>query len=124
MSSLSHDPRWKNEKFKTISKFMSNFNDSVCNRCGSVMKLVPAGTSKRTGKKYAAFKACPDRECNSTNYSSNTLKPAISRDSGASSDRFNELMSVLNEIQGQILELSNKLDDLTGSDNRIGNEKN
>ncbi len=30
------------------------------------MKLIPAGTSKRTGKPYKAFYACPDKICGAT----------------------------------------------------------
>ena len=30
------------------------------------MKLVPAGTSRKTGKPYNAFYSCPDRECGTT----------------------------------------------------------
>lgn len=30
-----------------------------CPKCGKVMKLIPAGTSKTSGKKYGAFFACP-----------------------------------------------------------------
>ena len=36
-----------------------------CNKCQKEMKLVPAGVSKRTGKKYDAFYSC-DRECGET----------------------------------------------------------
>lgn len=33
---------------------------------GLDMKLVPSGVSKKTGKRYNAFYACPDRECKET----------------------------------------------------------
>lgn len=52
-----------------------------CNRCGGDMKLIPAGTSKKTGKPYRAFWGCLDRSCGGT-------QPAIEnpaqRNSGAS----------------------------------------
>lgn len=32
-----------------------------CAVCGQPMKLIPAGTSKTTGKAYSAFYACQDR---------------------------------------------------------------
>ena len=34
-----------------------------CPKCGSDIKLVPAGVSKRTGRPYNAFQACSNREC-------------------------------------------------------------
>jgi len=37
-----------------------------CNIHGEDMKLVPAGMSKKTGKPYNAFYACPDRSCKET----------------------------------------------------------
>jgi hypothetical protein len=32
-----------------------------CAVCGSEMKLIPAGVSKKTGKPYSAFMACPNK---------------------------------------------------------------
>lgn len=31
-----------------------------CQICGAVMKVVPAGVSKKTGKPYNSFTACPE----------------------------------------------------------------
>ena len=36
---------------------------SVCPKCGSPIKIVPAGFSKKTGKSYNAFEACSNRDC-------------------------------------------------------------
>lgn len=36
---------------------------SQCPECGQPIKTVPAGVSKKTGKPYAAFDTCSNREC-------------------------------------------------------------
>jgi hypothetical protein len=38
-------------------------HDPVCPEHGEDWKLVPAGTSKRTGRRYNAFYACPVKNC-------------------------------------------------------------
>jgi hypothetical protein len=38
----------------------------MCPKCGGEMKVVPAGTSKKTGKPYAAFYSCKTWECGGT----------------------------------------------------------
>jgi|SRR3990172_7727157 len=38
----------------------------ICPKCKSEMKLIPAGISKKTGKPYQAFYACPDKNCGAT----------------------------------------------------------
>jgi len=35
--------------------------DSNCPKCGAVMRQIPAGVSKKTGKPYSAFWSCPNR---------------------------------------------------------------
>lgn len=35
--------------------------DKRCIECGAILKLIPAGVSKSTGKPYKAFYACPDK---------------------------------------------------------------
>lgn len=35
----------------------------TCPQCGSPIKTVPAGVSKKTGKAYQAFQACSNRDC-------------------------------------------------------------
>ena len=35
-----------------------------CPQCGSQIKTVPAGVSKKTGNPYNAFQACSNRNCN------------------------------------------------------------
>ena len=37
-----------------------------CPKCGSEIKRVPSGVSKRTGKPYNAFYSCSSRECDYT----------------------------------------------------------
>lgn len=36
---------------------------SLCPQCGSAIKTVPAGVSKKTGKQYNSFQACSNRNC-------------------------------------------------------------
>ena len=49
--------------------------------CGEVMKLVPAGVSRSTGKSYAAFYSC--KACGMTK---NTERPTISHRPPAKAD--------------------------------------
>jgi hypothetical protein len=37
--------------------------DPVCHAHGVDWKLIAAGTSKKTGKRYNAFYVCPERDC-------------------------------------------------------------
>ena len=47
-----------------------------CPNCGTQMKLVPAGTSKKTGKKYSAFFSCEN--CKTTmNQSNGSSRPNV-----------------------------------------------
>ena len=32
-----------------------------CPRCGSTLKIIPAGVSKSSGKSYSSFYACPNK---------------------------------------------------------------
>lgn len=36
---------------------------SLCPQCGSAIKTVPAGVSKKTGTQYNSFQACSNRNC-------------------------------------------------------------
>lgn len=40
--------------------------DDKCEKCGSDMKYIPAGTSKKTGKPYPAFWTCQNQNCSHT----------------------------------------------------------
>ena len=82
----------------------------ICNDCGKQKKLIPAGTSKRTGKPYKAFYVCevcpkPQKPLNSPD-SANFNAPE------ASNKKFDELMSALGELSVQITDLSFKVDDV------------
>ena len=48
--------------------------NNICESCGAEKKLIPAGVSKRTGKSYKEFYACPNK-CK------NAFKRAVSGDS-------------------------------------------
>lgn len=47
----------------------------MCPECGSPLKMVPAGVSKRTGNPYKAFIGCTNRECKYTEKLNNPSKP-------------------------------------------------
>lgn len=49
----------------------------TCLLCGSAVKLVPAGTSKKTGKPYDAFYSCQNRDCGKTYKCEATGTPAM-----------------------------------------------
>lgn len=49
---------------------------SQCPKCGNELKLVPAGTSKKTGKPYDSFWSCADRNCGFTMKNQATGAPA------------------------------------------------
>ncbi len=38
----------------------------TCEKCGSPMRFIKAGTSKKSGKPYDAFWGCQDRKCDFT----------------------------------------------------------
>ena len=40
----------------------------LCEQCGQMMKLIPAGVSKKTNKPYSAFYSCP--QCKATQQTS------------------------------------------------------
>jgi hypothetical protein len=40
--------------------------ENQCPKCGSDLKILPAGISKKTGKPYRAFTACTKWECDYT----------------------------------------------------------
>lgn len=46
-----------------------------CTQCGSEMKQIPAGVSKKTGKPYDAFMACPNKCGRGGNTQTSTQKP-------------------------------------------------
>ncbi len=46
-----------------------------CEVHGSPMKLIPSGISKKTGKQYKAFYACPEPDCKETSPAPNEVAP-------------------------------------------------
>ena len=87
-------------------------NQDICQRCGSVMKIVPAGVSKRTGKKYAAFKACPDRECKPSYQAGIAPQNANSSENSTSTARYEELMGAIGELSTQLTDLRFLMEDV------------
>jgi hypothetical protein len=53
--------------------------EPACPECGGKMKLVPAGTSRRTGKPYSAFYGCAKQGCKGM---MNAAAPAATKDEG------------------------------------------
>lgn len=49
---------------------------TTCQLCGSAVKLIPSGVSKKTGKEYQAFYACENKTCGKTYQSQATGIPA------------------------------------------------
>lgn len=71
-----------------------------CNVCGSELKIIPAGVSKKTGKSYSAFTACPNK-CK-TSWNNPSPKPQ------------NEPIASLNEESVQII-----MDEFRGLNKRL-----
>lgn len=83
--------------------------DPICNQCGSVKKNIPAGVSKKTGRPYKAFSACP-KNCGKTQTTSptgNTVPMAKSDDS-----------EQLNRIESSLHDLLIMVESLTTKDNK------
>lgn len=70
-----------------------------CPKCGSLIKTVPAGVSKKTGKPYNAFQCCSSRECDWK-----PMKAGASPVGGSP-----EVLNLLNEIKAVVLLINSKL---------------
>ena len=53
----------KEEKITSPEQAKEIMEKDICPICGQELRFVPAGVSKRTGKKYDAFYSCSDRKC-------------------------------------------------------------
>lgn len=90
-------------------------NIQQCPKCGSEIKEIPAGVSKKTGKPYTRFLACTNRDCDwtqSLGYSGNTARnteKTIQTDNSDVADRLNEIDSKLQKIWTQIININEKL---------------
>ena len=87
---------------------------TTCPQCGSELKRVPAGVSKRTGKPYNAFMACSNRECDYT--ARVTDKPENTGNQIAMEELANltkgqkEIWKLLITIQNRVEDIYNNLD--------------
>ena len=79
---------------------LTNQVPQQCPKCGSSIKLVPAGVSKRTGKPYNAFYACSNRDCD-----------YIFRQSS----KQDKIVEALKQILKNQVAISQKIDKLAGS---------
>ncbi len=74
--------------------------EQICQQCGSVKKQIPAGVSKKTGKPYKAFSACP-KNCGryqATSPSGNSVPMAKSSDL---EQRVSDLEKRIATLEGQ-----------------------
>ncbi len=72
-----------------------------CDACTTPLKLIPAGTSKRTFKDYEAFWACPNnRECGGKTQKYVPPKPKITPDSPQQvADNINKDVKTINALK-------------------------
>lgn len=84
-----------------------------CPNCGDPeMKLIPAGVSKKTGKPYNSFFSC--KGCGKTlQTGQKPVKTQNFAKNSPSTANLNEVLGVLGEIQGQLLTIDNKIDELS-----------
>ena len=85
-----------------------------CPKCNSEIKVVPSGTSKRTGKPYSSFLSCTNRECD---YTAQIDKPQEAPKEQPSDlqmifDQLNTLDKASREIWKLLVAIQTKLDDL------------
>ena len=73
----------------------------LCEACQTPLKLIPAGTSKRTFKDYEAFYACPNnRECGGKTQKYVPLKPKTTPDSPQQvADNINKDVKTINALK-------------------------
>ena len=95
---------------RKLQKNMENQAPTTCPRCGSRIKLVPAGVSRKTGvpKPYPAFYACSSRDCNYV--WQGEKKTPDARQRVVVNDT--AIMSALRKIYAKIEDLENKQLDL------------
>lgn len=73
--------------------FMNN-----CPVCGSLLKTIPAGVSKKTGKPYQSFTACPNKCNTSWNSSPNPPQsPTVKENQGVGEMLVMERIDAINE---------------------------
>jgi len=69
---------FKEEKSGSVKAVIHE--DVRCPDCDSAMALVPAGTSKKTGKPYPEFYSCSSRDCHKTMRTDEVVHPEITSD--------------------------------------------
>lgn len=70
-----------------------------CIKCGVPGEVIPAGTSKKTGKPYASFMKC--KECGWSHQLGEKPKSSVDEGSGAG----REIVALLREISGKLSDL-------------------
>ena len=79
-----------------------------CTICGSDMKFIPAGVSRKTNKPYKAFNACP-KGCKTT------FKQYVPAQPQQSPDKFNAVMEKLDNIEAMLETINNKINNGTAN---------
>lgn len=70
-----------------------------CDTCGGLVKHIPAGTSKRTGKPYNDFWACQNDNCPSRQKSTQTPQTTTTTQPEASNGKQNAAVEMIYELQ-------------------------
>jgi len=84
---------------------------TVCSNCGSPnIKLIPAGVSKKTGRKYNAFWSCPD--CKMTHNTDQKGKASEMGQISPKNDSLGAVMKRFDDIERMLADLQVDLDDL------------
>lgn len=78
---------------------MQNRETKNCNKCGTLGEIVPAGTSKKTGKPYGAFMKC--KSCGNSEQIG--IQPP--KQTGVSKDFIYEILKTIEAKQDEILKI-------------------
>lgn len=101
---------------------MNNQIPEVCESCGAPVKFIPAGISRKTGKKYNEFYSCSDR-CGWTwrpdRGQSLSTKNRVEKESPSEADN-EKILIGLREIYKEVKELRLEFQEFT----RIFGEQN
>ncbi len=86
--------------------------NDICNICGSVKEIVPAG-KRKDGTSFKAFMGCPNwKSHKDTQKAEKPVKQPFSGNSGASTSKFDALMLEIKEVQDLIWDLKEVVDEI------------
>lgn len=78
-----------------------------CNNCGEPTEIIPAGTSKKTGKAYGSFMKC--KACGKAE-SIGPQPPRAGTAQGVSKDFIHEQLRLLNDKMDKVLRMISQAD--------------